>query len=269
MNEKDDFTLTGVALVAFLGVGVLIGAAFGVNIGVSEITRSFLGAFFGAAFAFFVSEFRRGIDQRQANIQSGNLTQFIIAGYINECWELRAMLRHRISKCRADFGDTPDWCLLNPTLISIDDSTRFDFQQLAYLLDSLSGRALLPHIRQSERLHSNLAGTMRAQHKAAEDLQVAGVDLARGQPHATFEEIAVHVGPELVARNRDLFRAVLLRAERDHLRHSELLNNLTAELSARFGRKNVWILSIKPEERFSEPQLPALPVDLLRWLNEQ
>ncbi|OIN72117.1 hypothetical protein BL248_16590 [Ralstonia solanacearum] len=203
------------------------------------------------------------MQERNGNLQAGNLALFKLRAIQRRTGELRLGVRHEIVEKRKVFSDTPMWSLLKPLMLTMDDIEVFDFDRLSFLLDSESGREAVKHVKYSEELFSTLKLVFEHHQDTALEFQKATVDLRRSNPNASWEQIKEHVGAELVARRNSLFLSLLQQVEQNPAINRACFTKLEAAMRERFHTR-VWKLDIDfdPKSARAEPNLPPLPEDL-------
>ncbi|CAE6760159.1 hypothetical protein R69619_03336 [Paraburkholderia nemoris] len=234
-----------------------------------DALKTGIGSLFGAGVAFFFAVLHRRMQERNANLQAGNLALFKLRTIQRRTGELRIVVRHDIAEKRKAFSDTPTWSLVKPMLLTMDDVEVFDFDSLAFLLDSESGKEAVKHVKHAEELFSTLKLVFTYHQDAAIDYQKSTVDLRRTIPNASWEQIKEHVGAELIGRRDSLFLALLQHVEQNPAINKTCFTKLEAAMQERFHAR-VWKLDFDfdPKSARAEPNLPALPDDLKKVVDE-
>ncbi|WP_143055682.1 hypothetical protein [Paraburkholderia hospita] len=228
-----------------------------------DALKAGLGTLFGALVAFFFAVLHRRIQERNSNLQAGNLALFKLRTIQRRTGELRLGVRHEIAEKRKAFSDTPTWSLVKPLLLTMDDIEIFDFDSLSFLLDSESGREAIKHVKYAEELFSTLKLVFTHHQDTAVEFQKSTVDLRRTNRKASWEEIEEHVGAELIGRRTSLFLSLLQQVEQNPKFNRTCFTKLEAAMQERFHAR-VWKLDIDfdPKSARAEPNLPPLPDDL-------
>ncbi|HEY2605220.1 MAG TPA: hypothetical protein VGJ10_04295 [Paraburkholderia sp.] len=117
-----------------------------------DALKAAAGSLFGAAVAFFFAVLHRQMQERNANLQAGNLALFKLRAIQRRTGELRLSVRHEIVARRKAYSDAPAWTLLRPLALTMDDIEVFDLGSLSFLLDSASGREAVKHVKYAEEL---------------------------------------------------------------------------------------------------------------------
>lgn len=228
-----------------------------------DALKAAAGSLFGAGVAFFFAVLHRRMQERNANLRAGNLALFKLRAIQRRTGELRLGVRHEIVEKRKAYSDTPAWALLRPLTLTMDDIEVFDLDGLSFLLDSASGRDAVKHVKYAEELFATLKLVFEHHQDTAFEFQKATVDLRRSNPNATWEQIAEHVGMELVGRRNSFFSSLLQHVEQNPAINKTCFMKLEAAMRERF-RTRVWELDIDfdPKSARAEPNLPPLPEDL-------
>lgn len=148
-------------------------------------------------------------------------------------------------------------------MLTMDDIEVFDLDSLSFLLDSASGREAVKHVKYAEELFATLKLVLAQHQETALEFQKATVDLRRSNPDASWEQIAEHVGMELVGRRNSFFTSLLQHVEQNPAINKTCFMKLEAAMQERFHSR-VWELDIDfdPTSKRAEPNLPPLPDDL-------
>jgi hypothetical protein len=229
-----------------------------------DALKTGIGSLFGAAVAFLFAVVHRRMQERNANIQAGNLALFKLRAIQRRTGELRLCIRHEIEKTRKVFSDTPTWSLLKPMLLPMDDIGAFDLDSLSFLLDSASGREAIKYVKYAEELFSTVKLVFTLHQDTSIEFQKATVDLQRSNRNATWEQIAEHVGPELIARRDALFGSLLQQVEQNPAINKTCFTKLEAALRECFDAR-VWTtldIDFDTKSQRAEPNLPPLPEDI-------
>lgn len=228
-----------------------------------DALKAGLGSLFGALVAFLFAVWHRQIQERNANLRAGNLALLKLRAIQRITGELRLSVRDQISTQRQIYADAPVWSLMKPMLLGMDEIDAFDLDSLSFLLDTEPGREAVKHVAFAEGLFSTLKVVFQTHQETAIEFQKAGVDLRRMAPNASWNQIAHHVGGELIGRRRSLFWSILQNVEHNPAYVRVCFMKLEAAMKERFGKK-VWKLDFDfdPDSARAEPNLPSLPTDI-------
>jgi hypothetical protein len=225
-----------------------------------DASKALLGSFAGAGFAFAFATYQRHRHERRANQIAGNLALFKLYSIQKQIHLLRYLIRRDIA---SRFSTVPFWNLLTPILVTIDDNLSFDFESLAFLLTSESGRLAIMHLKRIEEIFNEGREILKAQIEVSHEVRKA-IDplLQNGPVMIAHDQANKHVGQELITRSSSLTKALVIRTEKLVIFNDRTFTALDKALRTCFRSREVWKLDITPQTSHSDSQIPPLPKEL-------
>lgn len=232
-----------------------------------NIGTTLIGSFTGAGLAFISNWWAQRRIEKRDNLAAGRRALFTVRSQLDDFVNYRFGIQGAIAAIAGKLQGAPEWAYAKPIGFNFDESNRFDFGSLVFLLSKETGRAAFERLQLTERTYLDLMARHSDFNNSVIELQKT---LAFHRQHGnagTFEQMESSAGPELVARVRDHQRAIVLRIDRDEQRYSKAYNLLNDAMTDLFGSK-ACLPQTAIQEKFLQKNLPPLPPALRGYVDE-
>ncbi len=205
-----------------------------------DIAKAFIGAFFGAGFAFGTTVFVQWRQRRRDEAKAGNLAIAVLREMLNAYLSVRkAMLAARALVQKVSPG-APLWLHFKPTTHPYPEKLSFDLSALSFLFDK-HGVEAVQKLSLAETNYRSL-GMLIAVHRESKEAIQARLG-ALGVPAGSMlpPDIESKLGFDLVEKSNDLTAILLKHFELDQPIYEDAYQFLKSELTRRYGDKFISI----------------------------
>lgn len=212
-----------------------------------DIGKTFVGAFFGAGFAFASTLLVQWRQRRKENIKSGNLALAVLREMINAFINVRSHMQAMRDLVLRVSPGAPLWLYYKPTTHPFDSQPSFDLPALSFLFDK-HGVEAVQKLSLAQSNYRSLCMLVAAHRETKEQIQakLAGLGVVGGTMIPAG--IEGKLGSDLIEKANDLTTALLRHFERDEAIYDDAVAFLKGELVRRYGKR---FLSIVPRKGIS------------------
>jgi hypothetical protein len=106
----------------------------------SEIFKSLIGTFIGAALAFLSNYWFKQQDQNREELAAGRRALFTIRSRLDDFINFRCAIQYSMGIVDKAMPNAPEWCYAKPMGFNFNPSNVFGFKSLNFLLSTSTGR---------------------------------------------------------------------------------------------------------------------------------
>lgn len=236
------------------------------------VAKAAIGPFIGAGLAFGINQWVTWRTERRKNIIAGNLALFNLMVQLSDLYQLRAALRTTLAKQHELLPSGEEWMLAKPIPFTFESASSINFESLAFLLEDKDSRRVLVGLRFADRQHADARDLLSRFTDSAVEIQKGVASFLAKHGHKTegleASDLSDSLGRELTTRVESQQRAFLRSVEFGPVLLLVAFERLTRALQNHFGKK-VWILDVSPKKGFASDELPDLPLELARFMDEE
>ena len=201
-----------------------------------DIGKTFVGAFFGAGFAFASTLLVQGRQRRKENIKSGNLAIAVLREMINAFLNVRQNMQAVRDLVLRVSPAAPLWLYYKPTTHPFDEELSFDLNGLSFLFDK-HGVEAVQKLSLAQANYRSFCMLVAAHAKTKEQIQAKLAALGVVGGSMIPSGIEEKVGFDLIEKANDLTRALLEHFAKDEARYDDAATFLRGELVRRYGKQ--------------------------------
>ncbi len=199
----------------------------------ADISKTVIGAFFGAGFAFATNYYLQRRQRKSDQKLAGNIALLTISRQYSDFIVAKATFAEEMRN--AELNNVPSWRAIKPTMFEFDASLHFDFNSLAYLVEDNKDTLLAKLIDIENRYH-DLRKILASHCKAAVLLQRKFGEIGWGNNVPDDQTLRKVVGLDLVGELDSLTNAIRKRVENHENTYVAAGRLLEQHMSKKFAK---------------------------------
>lgn len=207
-----------------------------------DITKTIIGSFAGATFAFMFAFWMHNRQRRRENKAAGNLAMATLARQLNDFIIYKRGIRESHQEMLKAHPKAPPWLQLKPIHYTFSGPLKFDIESLAFLFEK-GNPAFLADIMIAEARYHDLLSSSEKLNLTLDEAQnklAAGGLAANGVRR--LNELEEILGPALVAKANAFVEGMLRTVAEDQDIYVKATKALRAKLIEYFGEGETGII---------------------------